>query len=202
MVKINKTLPHVHTVVSHQEDGICRPLRRINRFWTVRCLPLLPLNSSTESQYHRWVDPGGRWQLEGSWPLTSAPQTACHMLPLLDGCRVKHVVRTVITLLPITTVLLFHVCLWVSAGAEVSVYMSTVVFVSSIQRHSIRWPVCIDCGYNGHMRSHSTCQPFSKHYGLADLSRLALRVVAARVLVVLSSFRLWLRYDQHIPDLG
>ena len=37
-----------------------------------------------------------------------------------------------------------------------------------------------------HMRSHLTSQPFSEHFPEADLSMLALRVVTARVLVVLS----------------
>jgi len=61
-----------------------------------------------------------------------------------------------------------------------------VVFDSSAGQRSIYWPGCIVyCCYNGLINYHSTIQPLSKVYRRTDVSMLALRVVTARVLVVL-----------------
>ena len=57
----------------------------------------------------------------------------------------------------------------------------TLVVSSARQRSS--WLAGVSCGL---MRSPSTCQPFPERYRQADLSMLPLRVVAVRVLVVVS----------------
>ena len=76
----------------------------------------------------------------------------------------------------------------IKASRNRDVNLMIFLVVSSIRQRSINSLVCMlwFLQFDGVTRPHSTSHPFSEHYRQADLYMLALRVVTARVHVVLN----------------